>query len=452
MRSRRIRQILPWLVGVVTSASLIAAGALPSISDARADAPTAAVATPAASPTVTPSPTPKSAPVAPAMVNRPAKSPPTITRAEREASAKPFKDPLRELGTCEMRFSAVGASFTQANSEDVVDDGKDGSWMAEGKVGNRSWAYWANEDPQLLLDGGWAQGGLETSDIAERVQRSWFPVDTNLVILLGTNNLLHGTPINEAPADIERIVRTSGISPDRVYLVQLPPSNVTPEKIGPYNKMLATTAAENGFHLVDVSTFLDSGSGSYRQGATNDGIHLTRDNAQRVGRSIAAAINANSGCQRLPAFDEMAAEHDLGDPVDVPHCELPDGGCVQLFQRGALRRSNAGDPTLLPARVTKTWRDFGVAALGNPIENPNCEIDADACRTRFELGTMYSTDDEAFVVRGDILRTYRDQGSEEGSLGVPTAEEICDDDGCSQAFEGGTIEWTPTEGAEIEKQ
>ena len=65
---------------------------------------------------------------------------------------------------------------------------------------------------------------------------------------------------------------------------------------------------------------------------------------------------------------------------------------------------------------------------------------------------MYSTDDEAFVVRGDILRTYRDQGSEEGSLGVPTAEEICDDDGCSQAFEGGTIEWTPTEGAEVEKQ
>lgn len=433
----KVWRALPSLVGFLVAATLITVGALPLLGPARAEVPA-----PAPRPSATP------APVVVPPAPTPAATAP-ISEAEKRASSTGFKKPLRDLGTCEMRFSAVGASFTQANSP----GGDAGSPMLDGRVGDGSWAYWANEDPQLLLDGGWALGGQETGDIAERVRRSWFPVDTNLVILLGTNNLLHGTPIDQAPADIEKIVRVSGISPDRIYLVELPPSDVTPDLIDPYNAMLADTARANGYHLVDVSTFLNNGDGAYRAGATVDGIHLTKENAQLVGRSIAAAINANSGCRRLPAFDAAAAEHELGDPVDVPRCDLPDGGCVQLFERGALRRSNDEAPTLLPEPITAAWRAFGVPALGYPTEDPVCGppdgLPDGACRTRFEHGTMYSRGADAWVVRGDILTAYREQQGPAGRLGLPTGNEQCTAEGCTQRFDGGTIGWTAATGARV---
>lgn len=433
-----MRSVVPWLVGVLMSATLITAGALPLLSEAQAGSVTEPTATPHIS-----TPTPRPVPATQTQESRRA---PRISDAEKRASSTAHKKPLRALDTCEMRFSAVGASFTQANTKGQPDaDG--GAWMASGEVGDRSWAYWTDADPQLLLDGGWALGGQKTSDLAERAQRSWFPVDTNLVILAGTNNLLQGTPIEDARGDIEKIVRISGISPERVYLVQLPPSNITPDRIEPYNAMLAKTARDNGFHLVDVSTFLDNGSGGYIDGATEDGIHLTKDNAVLVGRSIAAAINANSGCQNLPEFTDAAEENDLGNPVDVPHCDLPDGACVQLFEHGALRRSNAGEATLLPARLTEKWREFGIGALGYPVKAPECT--SEGCVTRFALGTVYSTKDEAFAVRGAILAEYRKQGGHAGRLGRPTSDETCDDEGCEQTFTGGTIAWTPATGARV---
>lgn len=381
-----MRNVMPFFVGIAAAATLIAAGWLPSTDAAQAlpsvdqqvtpaspapsasgtpkgvaapgeegpksQATGAATPTPDATPTPTPTelpeptkpgdPTPESS-VEP--LSSPAAPAPSISDAERRASNTEHKDPARKLETCEVRMSAVGASFTQANSESSGTRA-DGTWLREGDLGNGSWAYWADADDNVVVDGGWALGGSETGDIVQRVERSWFPVDTNLVILLGTNNLLHGSSIEAASADIERIARTSGLAPENIYVVQLPPSNITPDGIGPYNEMLAQTARANGYHVVDVSTFLDDGTGRYKDGATTDGIHLTQANARRVGQTIAANINANAGCRTIPEFEEFAADNDLGKALAPPNCDFPDGRCEQTFEGGTLVRSNTVDAQL----------------------------------------------------------------------------------------------------------
>lgn len=444
-----MKQALPWCVGVAASASLIAAGMqqVPPLAHAEATsaAGIASAVTPAAE---------GAASGGPAGLHGFATKPrtaPKISEAEQKASSVPFKQPSQPLQGCQMRFSAVGASFTEANSEELQRDGKPGVWLQQDKVGDRSWAYWASQDPNLVLDGGWALGGQRTSDIADKVQRSWFPVDTRLVVLLGTNNLIQGGDNASARADIERIVRISGLSPDRVFLVQLPPSNVTPGAIAGYNEMLRTTARENGFHLVDANTFLNNGKGGYREGMTTDGIHLTRDNARLVGRSVAAAINATSGCQELPEFMAAAKENDLGKPQGVPRCNLPDGGCVQEFERGALRRSNSTKAAVIPRAVVAAWHEYGgVTALGDPLTDNTCDLPDEACRTRFERGSIVTVGDRTMVVRGAIADAWSTAGGVKGDLGLPRGDEECSVGTCTQSFAGGTVTWSPTAGTSID--
>lgn len=188
---------------------------------------------------------------------------------------------------CRIGFSAVGASFTQGNAWNPT-----GTRLPSAGLDGSSWAYWADADPDLELEGGWALAGQTTGDVARRLRAEWFPEDTHLVILLGTNDVEQRTPTDEIAPHLDHIVETADVPAEKVLLVLLPPNDQAPGATKDLNAELTQIAAEREWALLDVGTAMGDGQGWFREGATTDGTHLTEPWARFLGESVAAALRA----------------------------------------------------------------------------------------------------------------------------------------------------------------
>ena len=72
------------------------------------------------------------------------------------------------------------------------------------------------------------------------------------------------------------------------------------------------------------------------------------------------------------------------------------------------------------------------------ISSPNGDGQGQA----FRYGQILSSVSGTFVVRGPIFAKYAELKWVRGSLGWPTADQVCDDSSCSQEFQFGNISVT----------
>lgn len=201
-------------------------------------------------------------------------------------------DPVRGGSACApIGFSAVGASFTQGDAWNPT-----GTRMHTDTVDPASWAYWTDADPRFTLEGGWALAGQMTSDVAGRVDAGWFPDDTKVVLLLGTNDAMLGADPEQIGGHLHHIVAVSGAPADDVTVVLLPPNDYAPGQVREINTELQQVAAEAGWAVVDIGTAMGDGRGFFAEGVSADGIHLTEPWARYAGETIAAAMGAHYPC------------------------------------------------------------------------------------------------------------------------------------------------------------
>ena len=102
----------------------------------------------------------------------------------------------------------------------------------------------------------------------------------------------------------------------------------------------------------------------------------------------------------------------------------------------------------LDADTAAAWTRLGGASgLGSPTGMS--EKVGDGFMTPFASGTIYSSPAGAYLVQGEILRVYGEQGGPAGALGFPTGDESTTGGGPKTAnggwvteFQNGSISWT----------
>jgi uncharacterized protein with LGFP repeats len=142
----------------------------------------------------------------------------------------------------------------------------------------------------------------------------------------------------------------------------------------------------------------------------------------------------------------------LGYPTGDEVCGLVRGGCLQLFQGAAVYWSPATGVQPIQDPVTPGYQAQGWerGLLGYPTGRQVCGLVRGGCFQGFQGGTLYTSPATGgFGVRGAILGTYGALGWERGWLGYPTGADTCGttSTSCRQAFQGGTMYWSPATGA-----
>ncbi len=144
----------------------------------------------------------------------------------------------------------------------------------------------------------------------------------------------------------------------------------------------------------------------------------------------------------------------LGYPTTDEICGLRADGCYQLFQRGAVYWSPATGAHVVLGAIAATWARQGWEGgfLGYPTTGEICGLRSNGCYQLFQGGAVYwSPATGAHIVFGAIAATWGRYGWEAGFLGYPTTGEIvlARNGGRYQAFQGGTVYWSPTTGAHV---
>lgn len=102
--------------------------------------------------------------------------------------------------------------------------------------------------------------------------------------------------------------------------------------------------------------------------------------------------------------------------------------------------------------IRDKYREVGTANsfLGFPNSDEICD-GRTGCFNTFTSGgvILWSQNTGAHFNRGAIREKYASLGYEQGWLGYPTTDEMCDNNGCQQDFTGGSIAWSPQTGAKF---
>jgi uncharacterized protein with LGFP repeats len=139
----------------------------------------------------------------------------------------------------------------------------------------------------------------------------------------------------------------------------------------------------------------------------------------------------------------------LGWPTSEEVC-VP-GGCSTDFAGGTVYWSpQTGTHVVQGAILTAYKAGSGPRSIGFPIGDQVCR--ADGCWSMFESATIFwSPPGGAHAVKGAIYDRWDSVGRERGFLGWPSGDETCGSGGCSQAFAGGHLTWSPTAGTRFIK-
>ena len=137
-------------------------------------------------------------------------------------------------------------------------------------------------------------------------------------------------------------------------------------------------------------------------------------------------------------------------------CGLAAGGCYQHFQGGTLIGPAGSPPRIVSGPLRDRWFSWGSEAgsLGYPAADPVCGLRGGGCWQAFAGGAIYWTPSTgAWVVSSPFLEAWASQGWEGGWLGYPVRQGTCvRPDLCQQTFEGGTIDWSPSNGIRFTRQ
>jgi len=121
------------------------------------------------------------------------------------------------------------------------------------------------------------------------------------------------------------------------------------------------------------------------------------------------------------------------------------GGVYQEFENGRIYWSAATGARFVPTAFAAALSSF--PWLGFPTSESLCGLVGGGCYQVFQTGTLYSSSNGVWPVRGGIRDAWRSLGSEWGVAGYPKSHEIAADGGVYQEFEGGRMTWTPAGGA-----
>lgn len=170
-------------------------------------------------------------------------------------------------------IAVVGDSNTEVDSPD----------FASGNIGTGSWVYQLTSTGKFKFNGGWADGGTTSTTQAESLAP--VPQSDILLIMTGTNDLGQGVPFDQTTANIDAMVAKAPAS--KVVLLAIPPRDdeTSPTSVE-YNSALAGLAASRGWEFFDGLAFLRAPEGGFVDGATSDGVHLTRDSYIQYGQAV----------------------------------------------------------------------------------------------------------------------------------------------------------------------
>jgi len=172
----------------------------------------------------------------------------------------------------QISYAAYGDSITEGNSPAFVD----------GEFGSLSWATYLGSS--FRFAGGWAKGGVQTNEMLSNAK----PVKAEaLVLLAGANDYIHDTPFAVTAANLDGIVKKTGIK--RVVISAVPPNDQRPEAASAFNVSLKQHAAARKWAFIDPMKPLRNGE-NYAPGMSHDGIHPTERAAKLIGGGIAAAL------------------------------------------------------------------------------------------------------------------------------------------------------------------
>ncbi|WP_409330447.1 hypothetical protein [Trujillonella humicola] len=142
----------------------------------------------------------------------------------------------------------------------------------------------------------------------------------------------------------------------------------------------------------------------------------------------------------------------LGYPLSGENCGLRGGGCWQAFQGGSIHWSPASGARVTWGAIRDVWGAYGWEGgrLGYPLSGENCGLRSGGCYQAFQGGSVHwSPATGARVTWGAIRDAWAARGWESGRLGYPTAGETCSPTGCRQDFQGGVISWNAVSGIDV---
>ncbi|WP_433874130.1 D-alanyl-D-alanine carboxypeptidase family protein [Sinomonas atrocyanea] len=172
--------------------------------------------------------------------------------------------------------------------------------------------------------------------------------------------------------------------------------------------------------------------------------------------TVSTGANAATPGAILQAWTSQGSENGrLGYPVGGEVCGLRDGGCYQMFAGGGILWSPAsGAYASTPGAIRQAWvaQGYENGRLGYPTSGESCGLRDAGCVQSFQGGALYWTAATGAqpMTPGAIRQAWAAMGAEGGVLGYPLGPEVCGmrDGGCGQVFQGGSVYWSPSTGAQ----
>lgn len=174
------------------------------------------------------------------------------------------------------------------------------------------------------------------------------------------------------------------------------------------------------------------------------------------------AFSPKTGIQSVPAGairdswnTSGSTAGQLGYPTSAQYCGLKDGGCFQMFAKGAIMFSpSTGAHPSISGPIRDFWQTTGFenGSFGYPTGNVVCGLLNSGCFQNYRGGSiMWSKSTGAQPLEfGPIRDAWVRSGFEGGVLGYPAGTRICGltGGGCFQNFEKGTVMWSPMTGGQ----
>lgn len=159
--------------------------------------------------------------------------------------------------------------------------------------------------------------------------------------------------------------------------------------------------------------------------------------------SPTTGAHAVRGAIRAMWQDQGAERGDLGYPTTDEIANPNKPGVVQGFQGGTVYWSEETGPKIVKGAILKAYREAGAenSALGYPATDEIALSTRNGAFNRFQGGYIYwSRETGAHVVpRGPFFEAWGEEGYETGRLGYPTGPVRTTEEGQVLEFEGGTI-------------
>ena len=159
------------------------------------------------------------------------------------------------------------------------------------------------------------------------------------------------------------------------------------------------------------------------------------------GRSMHGAI-----LDRYAKMDGTATP--LGFPVS-DEGRARDGGAYSLTTGGKMlwHPATGAHPVWSGMATMYVAKGSEWGVLSYPVEAEQGTSAPGVVRQRFEFGALYWSDERGvLLVGGDIYRRYRQEGFEDGSLGVPVSREYAVPGGTRSDFAHGSLTWLAATG------